>query len=226
MSGDPIPQKSEQLFVPQIDVWGPSTRPKDATGDAQLPTQLTYRDAVAFMQARAAKRQAAMYAMQLDVTPQSGTSFSEQGRATYGDFFEMFPGTFRGRSWMDQTGGHRSCRRGGAGRGPRGTLVSTSVPGRTDGQSRGPTVSRDRRAGSVESVAAVLRCRRQRLFGGRAIFHSVHYGRQPPDWGVTAAAVCRCLSRVGPGIWLVSAFGFSFGPNYRMPRQRANTCNS
>src|ERR1700733_5237859 len=72
MSGDPIPQKSQQLFVPQIDVWGPVGRPKGVTADVQLPPQFTYRDAVAFMQAHAAKRQSAMYALQLDVTPSSG----------------------------------------------------------------------------------------------------------------------------------------------------------
>jgi putative ABC transport system permease protein len=103
MSGDPIPQKSEQLFVPQIDVWGPNTRPKDAAADVRLPNMFTYRDAVAFMQAHVAKHQVAMYAMQLDVTPTSGASYSQQGRATYADFFEMFQAPFKaGAGWTEK----------------------------------------------------------------------------------------------------------------------------
>jgi putative ABC transport system permease protein len=63
----------------------------------------TYRDAVAFMQAHAAKRQVAMYAMELDVTPASGASYSQQGRATYGDFFAMFQAPFRaGAGWTEK----------------------------------------------------------------------------------------------------------------------------
>jgi putative ABC transport system permease protein len=103
MSGDPIPQKSGQLFVPLIDVWGPNTRPKGVAGDVRLPSMFTYRDAVAFMQAHAAKRQVAMYALQLDVTPTSGASFSQQGRATYADFFAMFQAPFRaGAGWTEK----------------------------------------------------------------------------------------------------------------------------
>src|SRR6185312_16437071 len=67
MSGNPIPEKSGQLFVPQIDIWGPNTRPKGAAGPTRLPNQFTYRDASAFMQAHMARRQAAMYPVQLDV---------------------------------------------------------------------------------------------------------------------------------------------------------------
>ena len=103
MSGNPIPEKSGQLFVPQIDVWGPNTRPKGAAGPTRLPNQFTYRDASAFMQAHAAKRQAAMYAVQLDVTPPSGAPYSQQGRATYRDFFEMFQVPFKaGAAWSTQ----------------------------------------------------------------------------------------------------------------------------
>jgi putative ABC transport system permease protein len=103
MSGDPIPQKSDQLFVPQFDVWGPATRPKGAAGDVRLPAAFTYRDAVALVQARAAKRQVAMYAMQLDVTPAIGAPFSQPARATYRDFFEMFQAPFTaGAGWTEK----------------------------------------------------------------------------------------------------------------------------
>jgi putative ABC transport system permease protein len=100
MSGDPIPDKSATLFVPQIDIWGPNTRPKGATGEIRLPPQFTYRDVTAFMQAHMAPRQAAMYPIGLDVTPPSGAAYSQEGRATYRDFFAMFQVPFKsGAAW-------------------------------------------------------------------------------------------------------------------------------
>jgi putative ABC transport system permease protein len=97
MSGDPIPDRSAQLFVPQIDVWGPDSRqdPSD-----QLPDQLTYRDAMALMRAHRGVRQTAMYAIGMDVDPGSGRPFQATGRATYADFFTMFEVPFRaGAPW-------------------------------------------------------------------------------------------------------------------------------
>ncbi len=38
MAADPIPEKSSQLFTPQIDVWGPVTRRGDPTADEDLLT--------------------------------------------------------------------------------------------------------------------------------------------------------------------------------------------
>jgi putative ABC transport system permease protein len=103
MSGDPIPDKSDVLFVPQIDVWGPNTRPKGATAEVRLPPQFTYRDVTAFMQAHMALRQAAMYPVGLDVTPPSGIPYSQEGRATHRDFFAMFQVPFKsGAAWSVQ----------------------------------------------------------------------------------------------------------------------------
>ncbi len=101
MSGNPIPQKSDQLFTAQIDAWGPpSTQSGAPTGSVRLPGQLTYRDAAALMQAQRAPRQAAMYGVQLDVTPAGTRAFRASGRATYRDFFSMFDVPFRsGGSW-------------------------------------------------------------------------------------------------------------------------------
>ncbi|MGC1457773.1 MAG: ABC transporter permease [Steroidobacteraceae bacterium] len=100
MSGDPIPDKSNKLFVPQIDIWGPNTRPKGQTGEVRLPPQFTYRDVTAFMQAHMAPRQAATYPVGLDVTPSKGIPFSQGGRATYRDFFAMFEVPFQsGAAW-------------------------------------------------------------------------------------------------------------------------------
>ncbi len=101
MSGDPIPQKSDQLYTPQIDAWGPPLRPpgSQAARD-RLPPQLTYRDASALMQAQRAPLQAAMYPVQQNVTPVDARAFRARGRATYRDFFAMFDVPFRsGTAW-------------------------------------------------------------------------------------------------------------------------------
>ena len=101
MGADPIPDKSSQLFVPQIDAWGPPTRPGGgADPGGQLPDQLTYRDAMALMKAHLAVRQTAMYAVSLDATAADGAAFPVSGRAAYGDFFQMFEVPFRmGGPW-------------------------------------------------------------------------------------------------------------------------------
>lgn len=101
LSGDPIPRKSSQLYTPQIDVWGPPLRQaRTQAGTARLPPQLTYRDANALMQANRAPLQAAMYAVQQNVTPVGARAFRARGRATYRDFFTMFDVPFRsGAAW-------------------------------------------------------------------------------------------------------------------------------
>jgi putative ABC transport system permease protein len=101
MGADPIPDKSSQLFVPQIDAWGPPTRPRGGTdASGRLPDQLTYTDAMALMKARRALRQTAMYAVSLDATAVDGATFPVRGRAAYTDFFGMFEVPFRaGGAW-------------------------------------------------------------------------------------------------------------------------------
>jgi len=88
MSGDPIPWKSSQLFVPQIDNWGPDYR--DDAGEP--PDQLTYRDATALMQAHAGHRQTALYSTSAVIAPPTTNlaPFNARGRAVYADFFQMF----------------------------------------------------------------------------------------------------------------------------------------
>ena len=96
-SANPIPDKSAQLFTPQMDVWGPqSDHPDRGSSGDRLPTGLTYRDAVAFMQARKAARQTVLYSVGLDVRPAVGRPFQAEGRATSADFFPMFEAPFAG----------------------------------------------------------------------------------------------------------------------------------
>jgi putative ABC transport system permease protein len=89
MSGNPIPDKSSQLFVPHINAWDPA-RGKPGTADSQF----SYRDAMALMQAHKGVRQAAMYQVLLK---------QAHGRATSADFFPMFEAPFRsGAPWDAQ----------------------------------------------------------------------------------------------------------------------------
>jgi putative ABC transport system permease protein len=101
MSRDPIPDKSSVLFAPQIDSAGPSIGPSYTTG--WLPDQLTYRDAMAFMQAKMGVRQTAMYAVGMDLEPPVGRAFDVSGRAVFADFFTMFEAPFaNGAPWSAQ----------------------------------------------------------------------------------------------------------------------------
>jgi putative ABC transport system permease protein len=103
MSGNPIPEKSDRLYMPQIDVWGPPTQQGGGGSqglDYQLPIQLGYRDAMALVRAQRAARQAVMYAVSQDVIPSGGRAFRASGRATSRDFFTLFEVAFRsGAVW-------------------------------------------------------------------------------------------------------------------------------
>jgi putative ABC transport system permease protein len=100
MTGNPIPDKSSQLFLPQIDSFGDASRTHDMR---DVPYVLPYRDAEAFMKAQLGVRQTAMYPMTLNVKPPQGDLFQASGRATYADFFAMFEVPLRsGAAW-----GHR-----------------------------------------------------------------------------------------------------------------------
>jgi putative ABC transport system permease protein len=92
MDADPIPDKSGQLFAPQIDNYGPTNKKVVAGDEEQLQDQLTYTDVVNLMNAHAAVRQAAMYVTALPVTPPNPDllPFQAKTRATYTDFFPMF----------------------------------------------------------------------------------------------------------------------------------------
>lgn len=100
MSGDPIPEKSRQLFTPQIDSRGPLL-PPEPTAD-HLQTSMTYTDAMALMKARSGRRQTAMYGTVLSVHPPDPKQkpFKALARAVYADFFPMFHVPFKyGAPW-------------------------------------------------------------------------------------------------------------------------------
>jgi len=97
VSGNPIPDKSAQLFTPQIDSWGPQ---QNLQGEP--PQALNYVDAMALMHAHAAKRQTLLYPVQLSLMPAGSRSLpvKAEGYAVYGDFFPMFEVPFRyGSGW-------------------------------------------------------------------------------------------------------------------------------
>jgi putative ABC transport system permease protein len=92
MDSDPIPEKSRQLFAVQIDNWGPRSKGV-VTGDSEhFQEQISYIDAAALMNARAAHRQSAMYVTGAALTPSNPDvlPFQVQIRAAYADFFGMF----------------------------------------------------------------------------------------------------------------------------------------
>jgi putative ABC transport system permease protein len=98
MSGDPIPHKSDRLFVPLLDM-----RPDDGTDpEPEPPPQLGYNDVVALRNAGRGVRQTAMYMIspvidsgRPDLPPWFGW-----GIAVHTDFFPMFDVPFiRGGPW-------------------------------------------------------------------------------------------------------------------------------
>ena len=96
-AADPIPWKSSQLFVPQIDNFGPAHN-----YDGKPPELLSYTDAVALLHARQARRQSLLYAIRLSVVPDQPQRqpFSLPGDAVSSDFFAMFDVPFRyGSGW-------------------------------------------------------------------------------------------------------------------------------
>lgn len=108
MGADPIPWKSSKLHYVQLDNW-------DVNSPYRLPNeppdQITYRDAVALMEAAKAGRQAAMYKVMLPIQPENPEvkPYLSIGRATYSDFFPMFDVPFRyGGPWDRMQDAQRS----------------------------------------------------------------------------------------------------------------------
>jgi putative ABC transport system permease protein len=98
VSGDPIPWKSSQLFVPQIDMWGP----KDRGSDGDPPDAMDNADAMALMRDHRAKLQSAMYMITPSVVPADAGKhpINVAGHAVYSEFFPMMDVPFLyGSGW-------------------------------------------------------------------------------------------------------------------------------
>jgi len=98
-SNNPIPEKSSQLYVPQIDNWGPEVT-KNNKGEP--PNAMTYNDAINLMRDKRAKRQTALYPAQISIVPTdpSMMPFRETSYAWYADAFSMFNIPFLyGHAW-------------------------------------------------------------------------------------------------------------------------------
>ena len=85
MGGNPIPQKSEQLFHVQIDSGDPNT-------ESDAPQQLTYLDATALIESDAAFREtpSSKFSGILEPEGDDARPFSIVGRGASADFFPMF----------------------------------------------------------------------------------------------------------------------------------------
>jgi putative ABC transport system permease protein len=108
VSGNPIPWKSSQLFVPQVDNWDPRT----LGPGAEPPDLMDYDDAMALINARAAPKQTATYPVSLTVAPNGVISKPSaiSGYATYTDFFSMFDVPFLyGTAWSGRDDEQRAA---------------------------------------------------------------------------------------------------------------------
>lgn len=98
ITADPLPERSSQLFVPQIDNFGPV----NGSADGEPPDVLSYIDAEALLYAHKAKREAAIYGVSFSLVPADPTHapFAVKGLAVTGDMFSMFGVPFLfGSSW-------------------------------------------------------------------------------------------------------------------------------
>jgi putative ABC transport system permease protein len=98
LSGDPLPDRSSQLYYPQID-------PQDARGmmsGKKPPAQLTYVDGMNLLHAHRANHQALMKGGAVPIQPADSTldPFYVEARYTTSDFFAMFGAPFLyGHGW-------------------------------------------------------------------------------------------------------------------------------
>lgn len=100
-SRDPIPHKSSVLRYVQLDAWNPE-RPWDDEDPKEPPDQLTYRDAMAMMEARGPVRRTAAFKGNLTVHPANSEErpFRAITRLAFADFFGLFDVPFQyGGPW-------------------------------------------------------------------------------------------------------------------------------
>jgi putative ABC transport system permease protein len=98
MSGDPIPGKSDRLFVPRLDN-APADNPP---GDGEPATQVTHTDAMALWEQGKGKRRTPIYGLApaIDSGRADLPPFFSEGVAVGADFFPMFDVPFLyGQAW-------------------------------------------------------------------------------------------------------------------------------
>lgn len=101
MSSDPIPQKSAQLFVPTIDMWGPSAHGK-GSGDKEPPAMFDYATTMALLGDHRARLQSPAYWIQPTVIPTRANEhpFGTSGFAVSSELFPMLNVPFlHGSGW-------------------------------------------------------------------------------------------------------------------------------
>ncbi len=91
LAGDPIPDKSDQLFYVKLDSWDPN-RPYDDDHPEWPPEQITYRDMNGIMESEIPTHQSGMFKASLTVQPESETEkpYREIVRMCFSGFFPMF----------------------------------------------------------------------------------------------------------------------------------------
>lgn len=103
MSGDPIPQKSAQIYFPTIDMWGPAAHAKATNGNGP-PDLMDYGVVEALLRDHRATYQAAVYAIAPTIVPAKSDAhpFAGFGFAVSGEFFSMLDVPFKyGSGWSD-----------------------------------------------------------------------------------------------------------------------------
>ena len=143
MSGDPIPQKSDRLFVPLLDN-APAQQPDPSD---EPPNQLTYRDAMALRASGKSQRSTALLGIggAVETGKPGARPILTQGAAVNADFFAMFDVPFdRGGAWNAQDDS----------RGGNVAVISRDLAERAFGDADpiGKTVRFDRRDYTVTGV--------------------------------------------------------------------------
>lgn len=99
MSGDPIPSRSDRLFVPFID----NAQPEGyIPGAEHIDMQMSYKDAMNLLRAKPGDRGTAMYGTGMPIEPPRTDipAFTGYGLAPTRDFFAMFEVPFlHGQPW-------------------------------------------------------------------------------------------------------------------------------
>ncbi|HEX7641804.1 MAG TPA: ABC transporter permease [Burkholderiaceae bacterium] len=102
MSGNPIPEKSDRLFVPLIDN-GPLSR--YTPGQMPEDNQLSYRDTVNFLQSGQGVHRTALFGITGGIEPARSDlgTIEVDGLATTSDYFPMFQVPFlHGSAWASE----------------------------------------------------------------------------------------------------------------------------